>query len=785
MSTLPSTAKQRRAWTRPRPIQALKARLRREPGERRSFLRRFITPTTLSVATIAWALALFWFGAPVLDVIELNLLDLRFRMRGPIKPLPTVVLAAIDERSLAVEGRWPWRRSVIAKLVDKLSQEGAHAICFDVQFSEPDDNANLAFVEDLSREVDSLAINDKRLSQFLTQRQADANNDNILAQALQRSNTPVILGYFFHMRQKESGLNLPPDQISNRFTEISSSKYPMVYYKNPDQGAPFIKAYAPQNNLPLLTKAATASGYFSVATDQDGVVRWMPLVIQGGDELFPSLSVLCVQQHLGAPQLSVRVGDTGVNGVQIGDRLIPTDETGQMLINYRGPAYTFPHYSISDILLDKLPKGTFLNKIVIVGATAIGIGDLRSTPFGHVFPGPEVHANVIDNMLAADFIQRPHWSAVFDMMAIIMLGSIIGATLPRMSAIRGFLFAVVVFLAYVTATHVLFVKERVWLNMVYPIFALGATYTVLTLYRFLAEERERKRIKNTFKQYVASDVIEEVLKSPQALKIGGQEKLLTVLFSDLAGFTAFSEHNTPQQVIELLSEYHDRMTERLFDHQGTLIGYIGDELIALFGAPVEQPDQAQRACAAALAMLRQRNQLGDEWVKMGRPRLKARTGIDTGTMLVGNIGSKYRFTYSVLGDHVNLASRLEQINKAYGTLIMISENTAKQVMGKFVMRRVDLIKVVGRTQALEIYELIANIDDTIPPAQQQLLDVYAASFSSYQQRSFTAALQGFEQCLAINPDDGPSKVLAARCRLYCQAPPPDKWDGSFEHLTKS
>ncbi|MGE5737543.1 MAG: CHASE2 domain-containing protein [Betaproteobacteria bacterium] len=784
MSTIPSPVKARRPWGGPRRLRALRARFKRT-GDRRSFLRRFVTPATLSVVTIAWVISLFWFGAAVLDGIELNLLDLRFRMRGPLKPLPTVVLAAIDERSLANEGRWPWRRSVIAKLVDKLSEDGAHAICFDVQFSEPDDNANLAFVEDVSREVDSLAINDKRLNQFLTQRQADANNDNILAKSLQRSNTPVILGYFFHMRQKESGLNLPPEEIANRFTEISSSKYPLVYYKNPERGAPFLKAYAPQNNLPLLTKAATASGYFSVATDQDGVVRWMPLVIQGSDELFPSLSVVCVQQHLGAPQLSVRVGETGVNGVQIGDRFIPTNETGQMLINYRGPAHTFPHYSVSDILLGNVSKGTFLNKIVIVGATAIGIGDLRSTPFGHVFPGPEVHANVIDNMLAADFIRRPAWSAIFDMMAIVLLGTIVGVTLPRMSAIRGFLFALVLFLSYVTLTHVLFVQERVWLNMVYPIFALGATYTVLTVYRFVAEERERKRIKETFKQYVAADVIEEVLKSPQQLKIGGQEKLLTVLFSDLAGFTAFSEHNTPQQVIELLSEYHDRMTERPFDHQGTLIGYIGDELIALFGAPVEQPDQAQRACAAALAMLRQRNTLGDEWVKMGRPRLRARTGIDTGTMLVGNIGSKYRFTYSVLGDHVNLASRLEQINKAYGTLIMISENTARQVMGKFVMRRVDLIKVVGRTQALEIYELIANMDEPVPPALQRLLDVYGAAFATYQERRFEAALQGFEECLTIQPDDGPSKVLSARCRLYCASPPPDHWDGSFEHLTKS
>lgn len=724
-------------------------------------------------------------GAPVLDVIELNLLDFRFRARGAIKPLPTVVLAAIDERSLAVEGRWPWRRSTIAKLVDTLAQDGARAVCFDVQFSEPDDNADLAFVDDVSRKVDSLSIKDERLTQFLSQRQTEADNDRILAKALQRSTTPVVLGYFFHMRQKESGLDLRPDEVALRFSEIAGSKYPLVYYKDPDRPVPFIKAYAPQNNLPLLTKAATASGYFSVGTDVDGTVRWMPLVIRGGDELFPSLSVLCAWQHLGAPPLSVRVGETGVNGVQIGDRLIPTNESGQMLINYRGPARTFPHYSISDILLGNLPPKTFLNKIVIVGATAIGIGDLRSTPFGHVFPGPEVHANVIDNMLGGDFIERPQWSGIFDVLAIVLLATTLGVALPRMSAIKGFVFVILVFIAYVALTHFLFVKERVWLNMVYPIFGLAATYTMLTVYRYVTEERERKRIKETFKQYVAADVIEEALKNPQHLRIGGQEKMLTVLFSDLAGFTAFSERHTPSQVIDILSEYHDRMTERIFDHQGTLIGYIGDELIALFGAPVEQQDQAKRACSTALAMLKQRNTLGDEWVKMGRPRLRARTGINTGTMLVGNIGSKYRFAYSVLGDHVNLASRLEQINKVYGTEIIISEDTARIVASSFILRRLDVVRVVGRQKPLGIYELLAEAGTALPPEMEKVLPLYAQALDACHARRFDDALAMFTECRALRPADVASRLMADRCRIYQQTPPPETWDGSFEYMTKA
>jgi adenylate cyclase len=261
--------------------------------------------------------------------------------------------------------------------------------------------------------------------------------------------------------------------------------------------------------------------------------------------------------------------------------------------------------------------------------------------------------------------------------------------------------------------------------------------------------------------------------------------MLTVLFSDLAGFTSFSERHTPSQVIELLSEYHDRMTERLFEHQGTLIGYIGDELIALFGAPVEQHDQAKRACAAALAMLNQRNTLGDEWVKMGRPRLRARTGINTGTMLVGNIGSKYRFTYSVLGDPVNLASRLEQINKVYGTEIIISEETARLVSSSFVLRRLDVIRVVGRQQALGIYELLAESGTSLSPDHEKMLDLYAGALDAYHERRFDDALSMFTECQVLRPADVASRVMSERCRLYRQNPPPDAWDGSFEHTTKS
>jgi adenylate cyclase len=506
----------------------------------------------------------------------------------------------------------------------------------------------------------------------------------------------------------------------------------------------------------------------------------MPLMIQGGDDIYPPQSVLCVWHYLGKPQLAVRSGPYGVDGVQIGERFVPTDEAGRMFINYRGPPQSFPTYSISDILAGTLPSGTFKDRIVLVGATAIGIGDIRTTPFGPLFPGPEVHANVVDNILAGDFIEKPRWSTVFDLSAIVSLGLLLGLILPRTSALAGVLFSGVLFAAYVLAAYWLFAKARIGLNMVYPLFTVAATYTVLTLYRFLTEERERKRIRNTFQQYVAPDVVELILKDPAGVRLGGEEKVLTALLSDMEGFSTYSERHTPKEVITVMSDYYAEMTDEIFAVQGTLVEYVGDELFALYGAPVTQPDHAKRACACALAMRARRAALGDAWEKIGRPRIKARTGINTGNMLVGNIGSKYRIHYAATGDAVNLASRLEGLNKIYGTEIIISGDTAELVAGAFRLRELDLTRVKGREQALRIYELISAADMPLPAEQEKLLRLYEAGLTPYRERRWDEALELFGKCLRVRPNDGASKLMEWRCRTYRDNPPPEDWDGTFE-----
>jgi adenylate cyclase len=744
-----------------------------------------VNPVSLTLCTILVVVLLFLSGTLILDLIELKTYDLRFRFRAQVQPSPAIVMALVDERSLDTEGRWPWPRSKLATLVDILSQDGARVIGFDIGFLEPDENSHLAFIHQFRQKVEALAINHSQLADFIQESAERADNDAALAHAIKRSTAAIVLGYFFHMRAADLDSRIEQDDIDQQLQRIYASKYPFILYQEQKiDGVPFLKAYAPESNLDMFTEATASSGYFSLMSDRDGIVRWMPLMIQGGEELFPPLAVLCAWHYLGKPQLTVKVGRYGVEGVQMGNRFIPTDETGQLLINYLGPPKTFPHISISDILSGKLPKGTFTDKIVLVGVTATGTYDMRSTPLSTVYPGVEIQATVIDNILTQRFMVKPQWSKIYDLLAIITLGVLIGIALPRMSAFKGLVCAMGLFILHIVVACWLFAHSGVWLNLVYPLLVLSTSYTALTVYDYVTEERERKKIKGAFTHYVAPVVIEEMLKDPGRLKLGGDEKILTVLFSDLQGFTSHSERYTPRQMIELLSEYYARMTEQIFAYEGMLIEYVGDELMAIFGAPLAQSDHAERACAAALAMREHRMMLRTEWAKLGRPPLIARTGINSGLMLVGNIGSTYRFAYSVLGDHVNLGSRLEGLNKAYGTEILIGENTAPLVEKSFVLREIDIVKVVGREQPVRIYELLARIETPLPQEQEKAFKSYAAGLDAYRQQRWSEALGLFRESLASWRADGPSQTMAQRCQMYQKTPPPEEWEGVFEALYK-
>jgi len=478
------------------------------------------------------------------------------------------------------------------------------------------------------------------------------------------------------------------------------------------------------------------------------------------------------------------VGPHGVEGVQLGDRFIATDEVGQLLINYPGPPKTFTQVSVTDVLKGQVPAGVFKDRIVLVGATALGTYDLRNTPFSPLYPGTEVHASVIDNILTQGYMARPEWSKLFDLSAIVVLAALVGLALPRLSPLNGLGVTAGLFLVYVLFARWLFVTFHLWLNVVYPLVGLVGAYTALTAYYYLTEQRQRKIVKDTFRHYVAPLVVEEMLKDPRRLTLGGEVKTLTVLFSDLEGFTSYSERYAPNEMAEILGEYYNRMTEQIFVHRGTLKEYVGDELMAIFGAPLEQADHADRACAAALAMRDARLELAAEWAKIGRPKLRARTGINSGPMLVGNLGSKYRFAYGALGDQVNLGSRLEGLNKVYGTDILLGENTARLVERTFLLREVDLVRVLGRAQPVRIYELIATLGAPRTLEHDKALKSYAAALEAYRRKMWDEALILFEQAFTVWPPEGPARTLAERCATYQKTPPPADWDGVFEQAFK-
>jgi adenylate cyclase len=749
----------------------------------RSWLR--INPASLTLAVIVLVALLVAVGAPILELIELKTYDLRFRSRGDRQPSSPVVIAAIDEKSLDTEGRWPWPRSKMAGLIDALSREGARVIAFDIAFSEPDENSQLAVIDELARKMGTLAIKDRRLMDFVSESRRQADNDRAFATAIKGSSAAVVLGYFFHMSEATLEYRLEAAEIERRLSHLSRSKYPQIVYQTPDTNAMrFIRAYAPESNLDILSDAAPSSGYFSLQADHDGVLRWLPLVIQGGEDLFPPLSLLAAWHYLQKPRLTVKIGRHGVDEIQMGDRVIPTDARGQVLINYLGPQKTFPHVSVTDILKGSVPSGFFKDRIVLVGATALGTYDLRNTPVSPTYPGVEVHASVIESILTQTFMLRPEWSKLFNLLAIVCLGTLVGAALPRLSPVKGLAFAVAVAVLYSLMARWLFVTAQVWLNVVYPLLALLGVYIVVTVYFYVTEQRQRKQVKETFQHYVAPLVIEEMLQDPGRLKLGGEVKVLTVLFSDLEGFTSYSERFSPNEMAEMLGEYYNRVTEQVFLHRGTLKEYVGDELMAIFGAPLEQADHAVQACAAALAMRDKRHELAAEWKGSGRPHLKARTGINSGPMLVGNLGSKYRFAYGVLGDQVNLGSRLEGLNKAYGTEILIGENTARLVEGAFSLREVDMVRVLGRAQPVRIYELVARLGTPTSPEAEKAAKAYAAGLDAYRQKMWDDALALFGQALMDCPNDGPCRTMILRCEAYQSTPPPADWDGVFDQVFK-
>jgi adenylate cyclase len=404
------------------------------------------------------------------------------------------------------------------------------------------------------------------------------------------------------------------------------------------------------------------------------------------------------------------------------------------------------------------------------------------TPFSSVYPGVEIHATVIDNVLRQNFLQRTAWTSLVDFLTIIGLGFIVGLVLPRFSAVRGILFSGAVLAGFVVVNTLLFTKLNLWFNLVYPLLSVLAVYVGVTLYRYITEEREKQKIRGAFQYYLTASVINEMLKDPTKLKLGGDKKKLTVLFSDIRGFTTISEKLSPEDLVHLLNEYLTSMTDLVFKYEGLLDKYMGDAIMAVWGAPLDQPDHAERACRTALEMLAELRKLQAKWTAEGRPPMDIGVGINTGDMVVGNMGSQMRFDYTVMGDSVNLGSRLEGINKEYGTNIVISEFTYEAVKDSLFCRELDSVRVKGKKLPVKIYELLGERRDAA--RWDSWLAVFNEGLARYKEERWDEAIARFEKVLELNPGDPPSQLYISRCQSLRENPPEGEWDGVFTMTKK-
>ncbi len=731
--------------------------------------RFFGWPLVLAAALGSFALAL---KAPgFLEQLEWKLLDARFRLRGPVAPPPKIAIVAIDDASVAAIGRWPWPRTTIAALVEKLlGNYHARALAFDIVFSEPQRNP---FAEAL-RALPPTAPPSLRamLQAHLALGDADAR----LAATLKRYQDRIVLGYFFYPKGSK-----PPASIARELDqEVARLKNSAISVKV-EGGARVIGppvAVAIENNIPKIAASGPVAGFFNFFPDDDGMVRRVPLVFRVGKEVFPNLSLQLLRVGLRWPEVILETGPEGVEGLRIGARRLALDPAGKLLLNHYGPARTFPHISAKDVLAGTADPKALRDAFVLVGATAIGIYDYRPTPFDSAFPGVEGHAAALANMLTGNELVRPRGLVAVEWVGAFLWPLVLGLAALRLGPVGQALVLVGAPLAFGALGFELFAQHRLWLKIVY--WMLGVVLAVLPVLvvRYLIEAYRRSFIHDAFSHYLAPAVVEELAKHPELLRLGGEKREMTAMFSDIQGFSSFSERMSPEELVHFLNMYLGAMSDVILEHEGTIDKYEGDAIVAFFGAPIHQPDHALRAVRTALAQQALLARLREEWAREGWPAVHARIGINSGEMVVGNMGTERRMNYTIMGDNVNLASRLEGACKVYRVPILISTSTYQLVRNAIQARFIDRVRVVGRATPVELY-MPAGERGEVPEEKVKIFRAYERAWTLMQKRMFDEAEKLFAQ-LALKHKDPPSEVMLARVRRYKQSPPPKDWDGVYQ-----
>jgi adenylate cyclase len=664
-------------------------------------------------------------------------------------------------------------------LVDKLTESGVAVIGFDFLFPEKETQVSLDKIKSAIAKNDGLEVSRKKLMSLLEE---VSGSDIKFAEAVRRSERTV-LGYFVYTTAEQAAKDSAVMMGDKEFGLLDFSQYSMVQSSDQSIVPDFMQPiYAVGLSLPSLMDAANSAGYVSFVPERDGVIRFMPMVRVHKEAVFPPFSLQLLRE---ATRLSaiVRIFPDRVGEIRLGDSAIPVTEVGDFLVNYYGPMRTFTYLSASDVLDGTVGSIQLKDKIVLVGATAAALHDLHTTPYGSLYPGVEVHANIIENILQQDFLERPSWVPVLDMIIILVTGILLGLVALYFKAIGTAVLLVVGVGGYLVFDYMLFTQQGLWVSTVFPVLSQFLVYFGITLYRFTFEEKEKRFIKSAFSQYLAPAVVDQLVENPKLLNLGGEDKVLTAFFSDIAGFSSISEQLTAGELVVLLNEYLTEMTDIVMKYEGTVDKFEGDAIIAFFGAPIDFKDHATRTCYAALDMQKRLAQLRSIWKKNGRHELFMRIGINTGEVTVGNMGSENRFDYTMIGDPVNVAARLEGTNKQYHTETILSEFTYELAKKDIEARELDSIRVVGKNEPIKIYELLGRkgeMEDHI----RLILPHFQQGLEHYKNQRWEEGITCFENALNLYEDDGPSLTYFERCITFQYHPPPPDWDGVFAMRTK-
>lgn len=706
--------------------------------------------------------------APV-QRLENYLYDLRVQM--DIRPTQDsrIVILDIDEKSLQAEGHWPWPRDKIGRLLDKLfDQYHIRVIGFDAVFAEADESSGLPV---LQRLAENQLKGSQEYLDTLAQIRSQLDYDSLLAESIARHR--VILGVYFNPVNNQQTGALPQPAFTREDLHGAQTYIP--------------RAAGYGANLEMFQSRAQDGGHFNHFPEMDGVVRRVPLFYEYEGRFYKSLALAMVQQVLGVEQvMPIMYSDPSGQYVQLeeihlGNYVVPVDARGRALVPYRGRSHTYPYVSATDVLNDQVSV-SLQDAIVLLGTSAPGLADLRTTPMEDNFPGVEIHANLITGILDQRVKAQPDYMRAGEFLLVIMAGLALAVCLPLLSAGWGMLLS----LALVAASAGLNLYLWSAANLVLPAAATLVMFAILVLVNlglgYMVEGRKKSQITHLFGQYVPRELVLEMARDPRTYSQAAETRQMTVLFSDVRGFTTISERLNPTELSTLMNEFLTPLTYVIHHHQGTIDKYMGDAIMAFWGAPVPDAEHARHAVEAGLGMIGKMHDLGKDFQERGLPELRIGVGINTGQMSVGNMGSEFRMAYTVLGDAVNLGSRLEGITKQYGVNIIVGEET-QAVVPDYLFRKLDQVRVKGKHEPVSIYEPV-GLKTAVSHEDLDELELYEMGLKYYLRQEWDAAETAFQGLQAQYAPRKLYEIYLERLDYFRANPPGELWDGVFTFTTK-